>query len=384
MAARTKHFSKTNRAERLIFVILRHMSISSRKSRIVLAASSLSMAFWAIFILPKTAQAIPPPDVIANVGSQLSQLVGVVGVLLSISIGAFLQMWRGFASRSKVKITRPVSVIVLTSIAVVSALYIGVAYREAQNQQEYEAQVAESLARGIAAAQTPDPTIDANAFFTANANIPISISNEDFGALESTAPFILDARENEEYDIGHYPNSTHIRFADLLNGDWQKLPTNQTVYVFCWSGIRGKMVADFLRTKNIVAQYFEAGADGWVKDGGTWDGEIAFSSKYSADQYKKLFTAAEVHSAVDAGTLLIDTRQKADYDKSHIEGSINISAIFTPSVELAYQLANVSPGASIITVCNDFVSCFDAKIVGIRLEALGHAFLGRYSTPRDY
>lgn len=360
------------------------MSTPKRKTIIPLLFFSLSTTFWAFFFLPKSAQAIPPPDVIANVGSQLSQLIGVVGVLLSISIGAFLQMWRGFASRSKVKITRPVGIIVLISIAVVSALYIVVSYREAQNQQEYEAQVAESLARGISATQTTTTPVDPNAFFTANANLPISISNEDFASIESTKPFILDAREDEEYAIGHYPNSAHIRFADLLNGDWQKLPTDQTVYVFCWSGIRGKMVADFLRTKNIVAQYFESGADGWVKDGGTWDGEIAFSSKYSADQYKKLFTSSEVHTAVDSGALLVDTRQKVDYDKSHIEGSINISAIFTPSVELAYQLANVSPNASIITVCNDFVSCFDAKIVGIRLEVLGHTFLGRYSTPWDY
>lgn len=357
---------------------------SDRKFLASLIISSLSTAFWACFFLPKTAQAIPPPDVIANVGSQLSQLIGVVGVLLSISIGAFLQMGRGFASRSRVKITRPILIISLVSIVTIAALYVAVSYREALNQQEYEARVAESLARGIAAAQGPDPTIDPNAFFTANVNLPISITNEAFTALESTHPFIFDARENEEYDIGHYPNSTHIRFADLLNGDWQKLPTDQVVYVFCWSGIRGKMVADFLRTKNIVAQYFEAGADGWVKDGGTWDGEIAFSSKYSADQYKKLFTAAEVRTAVATGTLLVDTRQKADYDKSHIEGSLNISAIFTPSVELAYQIANVSPGASIITICDDFVSCFDAKIVGVRLETLGHTFLGRYSTPWDY
>lgn len=360
------------------------MSRANRKSLIVPIASSLLTTLWVFFLLPKTAQAIPPPDVIANVGSRVSQLFGVVGVLLSISIGAIMQFSRGITSRAKGKISRPISVIVLASIAVISALYIAVSYREALNQQEYETQVAESLARGIAAAETTNPPINSSTFFASNANLPISITNEAFVALEATHPFIFDARENEEYDIGHYPNSTNIRFADLLNGDWQKLSTDQVVYVFCWSGIRGKMVADFLRTKNIVAQYFESGADGWVKDGGAWDGEIAFSSKYSADQYRKLFTSAEVHSAVDAGTLLIDTRQKADYDESHIEGSINISAIFTPSVELAYQIANVSPDASIITICNDFVSCFDAKIVGVRLEALGHTFLGRYSTPWDY
>jgi rhodanese-related sulfurtransferase len=358
--------------------------MSNRGVFVAISTPSLIAAAGYLFFLPKAAQAIPPPDVIANVGSQLSQLFGVVGVVLSISIGALLQFSRGIFSKTKLKSTRPVLVIALVSVFVISGLYVAVSYHEATVQRDYEKQVAESLARGIATAQVNTPAADPDAYFTANANLPISISNEDFSTIESTHPFTLDARENEEYDIGHYPNSTHIRFADLLNGDWQKLPTDQTVYVFCWSGIRGKMVADFLRTKNIVARYFESGADGWVKDGGTWDGEIAFSSKYSADQYKRLYNSAEVHAAVDSGTLLVDTRQKADYDKSHIGGSINISALFTPSVELAYQLANVAPTASIITVCNDFVSCFDAKIVGVRLEALGHTFLGRYSTPWDY
>ena len=57
----------------------------------------------------------------------------------------------------------------------------------------------------------------------------LSISNKDFSAIynamESDKIIILDARENLEYDIGHIPGSTHIRFADLQNGVWKNLNT---------------------------------------------------------------------------------------------------------------------------------------------------------------
>ena len=89
--------------------------------------------------------------------------------------------------------------------------------------------------------------------------------------------FILDAREDEEYEIGHMPGSTHIRFADLLAGMWGDLPEDQEIYVLCWSGIRGKELTEFLRSKAVNARYIEEGADGWVADGGVWEGEIKFS-----------------------------------------------------------------------------------------------------------
>ncbi len=97
---------------------------------------------------------------------------------------------------------------------------------------------------------------------------------------------MLDAREDEEFAIGNYPGSHHLRFADIKAGEWIQLPTDQIIYVLCWSGIRGKEVADFLRSKKILARYVERGADGWVSFGGKWLGEIKFRSVYKQDQYK--------------------------------------------------------------------------------------------------
>jgi rhodanese-related sulfurtransferase len=215
-------------------------------------------------------------------------------------------------------------------------------------------------------------------------NIPLSISNEEFRKIASSEIFVLDAREDEEYDIGRFNGSEHIRFADLIAGEWIRVPTDQAIYVFCWSGVRGKEVAEFLRTKKIAARYVENGANGWVASGGSWDGDIKFLSKYPEERYKRLVTIGELKKAVEGGATVVDSRPKAKYDAWHIPGSINIPIIYTPSIKIGELLALVPSGKSVITVCDDFVSCFDAKITGLKLEREGHEFIGRYNKPWEY
>jgi rhodanese-related sulfurtransferase len=223
-------------------------------------------------------------------------------------------------------------------------------------------------------------------FYPQNQNLPLEINNADFQKiLDSGTPiFVLDAREDEEFEIGSFPGSTHLRSADLVAGKWIELPTDRTIYVFCWSGMRGKEVAEFLRTKKIVARYIENGASDWVNNGGTWNGGISFKSKYGEERYQKLFTLEEVKKQITSGTAIVDSRPKSKFDRHHIEGSINIPVIYTPGSELENVLAQVPAGKPVITVCDDFISCFDAKVTGIKLEKRNHEFLGRYNKPWEY
>ncbi len=199
-----------------------------------------------------------------------------------------------------------------------------------------------------------------------------------------TNAFVLDAREDEEYEVGYFAGSQHIRYADLKAGEWIKLPQTQVIYVLCWSGIRGKEVAEFLRSKQLVARYLENGADGWVDFGGQWQGGIKFISKYSAERYQIVFSTQDVKNFVGNGVILVDSRNPAKYKKSHIAGSISVSIIYTPTSKLPEVLAQVPTSSRVITICDDFVSCFDAKIAGVKLEKQGHTFLGRYNKPWEY
>jgi rhodanese-related sulfurtransferase len=153
--------------------------------------------------------------------------------------------------------------------------------------------------------------------------------------------------------------------------------------VLCWSGIRGKEVTQFLRSKGIQAHYLENGSNGWVDFGGSWIGEIKFHDLYTEDQYHLLFTTPQVRDAVQNGAFLVDTRSPDAFTKAHITGSVNIPLMSTPSVGIEAAMSQVPSSADVITVCDGYVNCFDAQLTGVELERRGHRFLGRYATPSE-
>ena len=236
-------------------------------------------------------------------------------------------------------------------------------------------------------AEKGDEKGDKVSFYSTNEINALSISNSAFSKKTKSQDadyIILDAREDLEYNNGYFPGSTHIRFADLQAGKWIELPEDKFVYVLCWSGIRGKEVAEFLRTKNIVASYLENGANGWVEWGGKWTGGIKFSEKYVEEKYKKIFSTSEVKTKVSNGVLLVDTREPWKFEGWHIPGSVNIPIMYTPTNDLEKAFAQVPAGSTVITVCDNYVNCFDAKITAVELEERGNAFIGRYNKPWEY
>lgn len=224
-------------------------------------------------------------------------------------------------------------------------------------------------------------------FFGENEERDIVLTNQSFKSITESKLnnyIVLDAREDIEYENGYFPGSLHIRFADLKAGRWIELPKDKYIYVICWSGIRGKEVAEFLRTKKSVASYLEKGANGWVEFGGEWTGGIKFGDKYLDSRYQVVFNTEEVRDSVKEGVILIDTREPYKYKKSHINGSINIPIMYTPTIDIENVFNQVPAKSRVITVCDAYVNCFDAKITGVELERRGNQFLGRYNKPWEY
>lgn len=355
-----------------------------------------------LVLIAKTqvALAVPPPDFLFNVGAQIVQVFSITILFLSAilaSVSQFAKVYFYKLKHRKILLAGLIFAVVLISLA--TAYFYG-QYEQNKTYREWIDQSAvygsdevttdPSLDKLKMEDQTPWPEKSESAVVPEDKNLPLSVSNTDFQQAISAAAalveplFVLDAREDEEFEIGNFPDSTHVRFADLLAGEWIRIPTDKVVYVFCWSGIRGKEVAEFLRSKKIVARYIEKGADDWVAQGGTWNGGIRFSSNYTEDRYQRVFTLDEIKKHISEGTVLVDSRAKAKFDARHIPGSINIPIIYTPSVNIEEALAQVPEGKSVITICDDFVSCFDAKVTGVKLEKKGHEFLGRYNKPWEY
>lgn len=247
--------------------------------------------------------------------------------------------------------------------------------------------VESSIVRILSSQDTKQEVSLGSFFSTHGSSTPIISTNKEFDAIlkSGSADYvILDAREDAEYENGHLQGGLHIRFADLKAGRWIELSNDKKIIVLCWSGIRGKEVAEFLRSKKLVASYLENGANGWVAYGGTWIGGIKFNDAYSEEQYRIVFSTNDVKKFIAQGGILIDSREPTRFATSHIPGSINISMFYTPSVDLNKVFSKVPANSKIITICDGYVNCFDAKITGLELEKRGHEFMGRYNQPWEY
>ncbi len=347
--------------------------------------------------------AVPPPDFIFNLGSQLAYVFSFVAVFISAAFSVSYQYIRTKYHAVKM---RPrciiLSIVLIVLVSLGSAYSYGLYKQKAEYEDwlvEVEAQealeeemksslIAEEIELdGVLGEDVQEknlPQVKVPSFWDLNQDVGLSISNEDFQILINSEEdyLVLDARENLEFAYGKFPGSTHIRYADLLNGDWDQLPNDRVVYVLCWSGMRGEEVAQFLRSNEIVSVYLADGADGWVSDfGGLWEGSIKFSSVYPG--YEATYSTDGTRSKVAGGVILVDAREEVKISMSNIE-AVPMPLMETPSDELEAMYAQVPLNSTVITICDDWINCFMAKLVGVELEIRGHEFLGRYNSPWEW
>src|SRR5690625_585094 len=70
--------------------------------------------------------------------------------------------------------------------------------------------------------------------------------------------FLLDVREEFEYEAGHIKKSTLIPMKQL-GQRLEELPQDDTLYVYCHSGGRSQMVVDVLNSRGFEAINLEGG-----------------------------------------------------------------------------------------------------------------------------
>ena len=354
-----------------------------------------TLLFW---FVPAPASAVVPPDFIFNIGAQTVQFISYVSaILLTILVATFeyVRLHVGYVKGHKKIITGGIIgiVIVVSGIWFWHESYLQkVAYADWLRESEEQEQIfRESQSFKYLNQVNPavDDTVQQSEDATSMQELPLFITNEEFQNIREEQSLgndytVLDAREDIEFQNGFFPESLHIRFADLREGRWQDLSQENPIYVICWSGIRGQEVAIFLRERHLKAQYLEHGASGWVDFGGAWQGEIKFGDTYTGDRYQKVFTTEETIQQVKKNVWLVDTREPEKFAHKHISGSINIPLMYTPTEKLEETLVSVPAGVSFITVCDGYVNCFDAKLTGVELERRGRIFLGRYNKPWEY
>ena len=84
---------------------------------------------------------------------------------------------------------------------------------------------------------------------------------------------LVDVRTPEEFSAGHLPDVDHnldVRSATFFK-DYQSLPKDKTIALYCKGGGRSKQVAGVLAGNGYKVVELAVGYDGWVKAGGKVD-----------------------------------------------------------------------------------------------------------------
>jgi rhodanese-related sulfurtransferase len=78
--------------------------------------------------------------------------------------------------------------------------------------------------------------------------------------------FLLDVREDWEYEAGHVPSACHIPLGSLSDRI-DELPKGEDVWVICQSGGRSMKAANALESMGYAAVSVAGGTGAWIESG---------------------------------------------------------------------------------------------------------------------
>ncbi|WP_285496095.1 rhodanese-like domain-containing protein [Actinomadura sp. NBRC 104425] len=78
--------------------------------------------------------------------------------------------------------------------------------------------------------------------------------------------YLLDVREQDEWDAGHAPQAVHIPMGELSDRA-AEVPRDRDVYVICRSGMRSAQVTIALNNAGWLAKNVDGGMKRWAEVG---------------------------------------------------------------------------------------------------------------------
>ncbi len=126
---------------------------------------------------------------------------------------------------------------------------------------------------GAAATPTPAPTPTPTAVALSAVPAP-DIEPAEAALRADQGALLLDVRENDEWDAGHIPGSTHIPLSEL-QARIGELPTDQTILVICRSGNRSQEARDLILAAGLTnVTSVDGGVRAWQAAGYPFEGSI--------------------------------------------------------------------------------------------------------------
>jgi rhodanese-related sulfurtransferase len=78
--------------------------------------------------------------------------------------------------------------------------------------------------------------------------------------------YLLDVRENDEWQAGHAPHAVHIPLSEL-NSRAGEVPNDRDIYVICRSGARSAQATAAFNNSGWTASNVDGGMQAWESAG---------------------------------------------------------------------------------------------------------------------
>lgn len=191
-------------------------------------------------------------------------------------------------------------------------------------------------------------TTVANAYFADFPGSRIVTWEDLFAKMDAgDEPFILSIRQQDVYDEGHITGAALAAWGEDLASKVSMLPTDETVYVYCYSGQTAGQTVALLNMLGIEAVSVKSGYDFGATKVEGYEAYVSTEAVELADagasfdvfmlaEVEAYFAAAtdnanykigwdDTQAAVEAGeATVIDIRTAEDFAAGHIVGAINI------------------------------------------------------------
>ena len=78
--------------------------------------------------------------------------------------------------------------------------------------------------------------------------------------------FVVDVREDHEFEAGHVPNARHIPLSTVPDRT-ADLPAGEQIWIICQGGVRSMKAADFLEAQGFDVVSVAGGTGAWISAG---------------------------------------------------------------------------------------------------------------------
>ena len=348
-----------------------------------LALGGTALLAWGA--LGDRALAIPSPDVVVNVFTGMAQgLVAIGAACAGLGAALLRGIRRGDGTGRK-----------LLGAGMIALLLISLSWNWVQftaHAAEREGRLIRNLARRSTqnGQQVRDVSLK-ELPFTAQVAHPLGRSTEEvWAALDSESrPLLVDVRELEEYASGHIRHTLHVRYPDLQLDPAVIQEQGREVVLCCYSGNRSGELAESFHELGFSCRFMVGGYEKWNAEGRPLEGRSGESSnardiaEYS--NRDRLLDTAEVEAEYANGDVVfLDARYPAEFESFHLPNSINFPLRKMTSEEVTEALATLPSGRRYVGACFDKRSSFYALLLGSKLSAAGHQWLGRYTLPGEF